>query len=92
MNNIQALYNLRVLLNERYRIANRDKENDAIYEESYDTILDLIDKQKRDFIISEQLMMKIKAGELTQYNCDDYVNGYYIRVSITKNKKQKTQK
>lgn len=86
MNNIQALYNLRVLLNERYRIANRDKENDAIYEESYDTILDFIDKQKRDFIISEQLMMRIKAGELTQYNCDDNVNGYNIHLSITKDK------
>lgn len=86
MNNIQALYNLRILLNERYRIANRDKENDDIYEASYETLFDLVDKQNRDFIISEQLMMRIKAGELTQYNCDDNVNGYHIHLSITKDK------
>lgn len=86
MNNIQALYNLRILLNERYRIGNRDKENDDIYEASYETLVDLVDKQNRDFIISEQLMMRIKAGELTQYNCDDIVNGYHIHLSITKDK------
>ena len=84
MTESQALQNFRILINSSYRIANRNKENDEILEESYEVLSDLLERTKGDFFLSKRLLDNIDEGNIIQYQNDEERNGFLIRVSISK--------
>ena len=86
MNHIQALQQMRRLVDKEYQFRNRkDKTTEdyfTILEAAYETIHHIVEADQQDFHFGSRIQNRIDRGELTEYNSSEEINGYEIKVTI----------
>ena len=85
MNKIQALQNIRKVLDELDSLSQNNKLNykgkEAV-EEAYEIIQAAVKNDMKDFHLGGYLMEQIKTGNLICYNYSQEINGFELKLSI----------
>ena len=84
MTKAKALDAFLYLIRDRLSICNRNKENDALFEEAYNYLSTC---GFNEFSISDSLERDIENGTLVEFNKSYEKNGYIISLDIKKSNK-----
>lgn len=80
----QALDAFLILIRDRLRISNRNKNSDKIFDDSYNLLYTALVKE---FTLSDSLQDDIDEGKLTSFDKSYTDNGYVVHLSITREHK-----
>ena len=80
----QALDAFLILIRDRLRFSNRNKNADKIFDDSYNLLYTALVKE---FTLSDSLQDDIDEGKLTSFDKSYTDNGYIVHLSITRENK-----
>lgn len=80
MDDLEILRAIRLLLDHRYQIANRTKENDDYFENAYDSLKERI----KDQAVFNTIIDGVNNKTLDSYKNSYSKNGYRITIEINK--------